>query len=249
MTGSTTGRRGGLLASAAAAVLLATGCAAGSGDGPSAAAGSTPPTASSTAPGTSSTQSAPTSSPTSSSTLWSTAAPSPAGTPPAAPATPTAAPQDRPAVLDASEPVSLTVPSTGTRSELLHLGLREDGSLEVPPEGPGSPASWYTGSPTPGERGPAVLLGHVNATGGGPGVFADLRQLAPGDRIEVAREDGSTAVFAVDRGEQYGKDDFPTLEVYGNTEAAELRLITCDGYDPATGEFDDNYVVYATLVS
>lgn len=237
MTGSTTGRRGGLLASAAAAVLLATGCAAGSGDGPPAASGSTSPAASSSATGTPS--------PTSS----STAAPSPTGTPPAARATPTAAPEDRPAVLDASEPVSLTVPSTGTRSELLHLGLQEDGSLEVPPEGPGSPASWYTGSPTPGERGPAVLLGHVNATGGGPGVFADLRQLAPGDRIEVAREDGSTAVFAVDRGEQYGKDDFPTLEVYGNTADAELRLITCDGYDPATREFDDNYVVYASLVS
>jgi hypothetical protein len=93
-----------------------------------------------------------------------------------------------------------------------------------------------------------VLLGHVNATGGGPGVFADLRRLDPGDTIEVARQDGSTAVFAVDRGEQYGKDDFPTLEVYGNTEGSELRLITCDGFDPATGEFDDNYVVYASLV-
>jgi hypothetical protein len=92
-----------------------------------------------------------------------------------------------------------------------------------------------------------VLLGHVNATGGGPGVFAGLRSLAPGDRIEVVREDGSTAVFVVDRGQQYAKDDFPTLEVYGNTAGAELRLITCDGYDPATGLFDDNYVVYASL--
>ncbi|MGX5357402.1 class F sortase [Kocuria sp. KH4] len=239
MTGSTSGRRGGLLASAATAVLLATGCAVGSGDGSPAGAGSTPPAASGAATGASSAGASPTSSPTSPAT----------GTPPAARATPTPAPEDRPAVLDASEPVSLTVPSTGTRSELLHLGLREDDSLEVPPEDPGAPAGWYDGSPTPGERGPAVLLGHVNATGGGPGVFADLRALEPGDRIEVAREDGSTAVFAVERGEQYGKDDFPTLEVYGNTEAAELRLITCDGYDPATGEFDDNYVVYASLVS
>ena len=97
-------------------------------------------------------------------------------------------------------------------------------------------------------RGPAVLLGHVNATDGGPGVFAGLRGLVPGDRIEVLREDGSTAVFAVERGEQYAKDAFPTLSVYGNTEGPELRLITCDGYDPATGEFDDNYVVYAQLV-
>ncbi|MFM9431861.1 hypothetical protein ACFDR8_002777, partial [Arthrobacter sp. MP_2.3] len=28
---------------------------------------------------------------------------------------------------------------------------------------------------------------------------------------------------------------------------AELRLITCDGYDPATQLFDDNYVIYAKL--
>ncbi|MFE7631925.1 sortase domain-bontaining protein [Kocuria sp. NPDC057446] len=98
-----------------------------------------------------------------------------------------------------------------------------------------------------GEVGPAVLLGHVNATDGGPGVLAGPRGLDPGDTIEVDRADGSTAVFAVERGEQYGKDAFPALTVYGNTEGPELRLITCDGDDPATGEFDDNYVVYATF--
>ena len=151
-------------------------------------------------------------------------------------------------MLPESAPVSVRIPGTGTDSGLLHLGLRDNGSLEVPPGDPGAPAAWYDGSPTPGEVGPAVLLGHVNATDGGPGVFAGLRSLAPGDRIEVARQDGTTAVFAVDRGEAYAKDAFPTLEVYGNTAGPELRLITCDGYDPATGLFDDNYVVYAKLV-
>ena len=152
-------------------------------------------------------------------------------------------------MLEASAPVSFSIPAIGAGSDLLSLGLRENGSLEVPPEGPGAPASWYNQSPTPGERGPAVLLGHVNATGGGPGVFADLRALKEGDLIEVQREDGSTATFAVTKGEQYPKDEFPTQRVYGNTEGAEIRLITCDGYDPASGEFDDNYVVYAELVT
>ena len=152
-----------------------------------------------------------------------------------------------PAVLARSEPVSLSVPAADISSPLLHLGLREDGTLEVPPEPPGSPAGWYTESPTPGEQGPAVLLGHVNATGGGPGVFAGLRGLEPGDRIDVARADGTMAAFVVDRAEQYAKDDFPTLAVYGNTDGAELRLITCDGYDPESGEFEENYVVYARL--
>jgi sortase (surface protein transpeptidase) len=152
-------------------------------------------------------------------------------------------------VLPASTPVTLEIPSIGVNTDLLSLGLRENKSLEVPPDGPGAPASWYDQSPTPGDRGPAVMLGHVNATDGGKGVFADLRALDAGDRINVVREDGTTAVFEFQRGEQYQKDDFPTLTVYGNTPGSELRLITCDGYNADTGEFDDNYVVYATLVT
>ncbi|MEN2744413.1 class F sortase [Sinomonas halotolerans] len=142
----------------------------------------------------------------------------------------------------------MAIPSIGTWSALIRLGLQDDGSLEVPPADPGAPAGWYKESPTPGERGPAILLGHVNAYGGGPGVFAHVRNLAVGDIVEVAREDGTRAVFAVYRGEQYAKDAFPTLTVYGNTEGPELRLITCDGYNLATGEFDDNFVVYARLL-
>lgn len=191
--------------------------------------------------------------------MQSVAAPAAATATPASPvqtaaATQTAAPPASPTsawqkVLPASEPVSVSVPSAGIESELLSLGLREDGSLEVPPDGPGAPAGWYNGSPTPGELGPAVLLGHVNATGGGPGVFANLRQLKTGDLIRVARKDGTTSVFTFDHANAYSKDAFPTQTVYGNTDGPELRLITCDGYDPATGLFDDNYVVFAKLVA
>ncbi len=150
--------------------------------------------------------------------------------------------------MGSSDPVTLSIPSIGVRTDLLHLGLRTNGALEVPQDtGHGAPASWYNGSPTPGARGPAVILGHVNALGGATGVFAGLRDLEPGSEISISRADGSTAEFTVDRGALYSKNDFPTLEVYGNTDAAELRLITCDGYDPATGLFDDNYVIYASL--
>ncbi len=226
MTDPTADRRRGRLVPAAVVLLLLSGCA---GESPAQPAASS--SAASASP--------------------ATTAPSPA----AAPATPAPGPSAEPApealppVLAASAPVSVRIPAVGAESELLHLGLRPDGSLEVPPTHPGAPASWYTSSPTPGERGPAVMLGHVNATDGGPGVFAGLRGIAPGDTVEIARRDGSTAVFVVDRGEQYAKDAFPTRDVYGNTAGAELRLITCDGYDPTTGLFDDNYVVYATLAA
>lgn len=150
--------------------------------------------------------------------------------------------------MPASRPVTLDIPVIGVRTELLHLGLQKNGSLEVPEDtGNGAPASWYDGSPSPGERGPSIILGHVNALGGNKGVFADLRKLKTGDEIRISRTDRSTAVFTVDRGALYEKNGFPTFEVYGNTPGPELRLVTCDGYDPATGLFDDNYVIYAKL--
>ncbi|MDQ0620027.1 class F sortase [Arthrobacter globiformis] len=172
--------------------------------------------------------------------------PSPAvsTTPAAAPAAKVPSPV-RPA--PAPAPVTVTVPAIGVQTPLVKLGLRKNGSLEVPPDGPGAPAGWYSGSPSPGETGPAVMLGHVNATDGGPGVFANLRGLKPGTEIIVRLADRSTAVFAVTRAAAYSKNSFPTLEVYGNTKGPELRLITCDGYDPASGLFNDNYVVYAKL--
>ncbi|GEO90747.1 hypothetical protein KFL01_00530 [Kocuria flava] len=230
-------RRSGLLAAAAVAALLLTGCAQDSSGETGEAA---------TAPASSSSASVPSGRPARSADPTSSAAAAAASAEPDSGPAGTAA--GVPAPMAESAPVAVRIPSTGTGSELLHLGLREDGALEVPPEAPGSPAAWYDGSPTPGERGPAILLGHVNATGGGPGVFAGLRELAPGDTIEVGRADGTTAVFAVERAEQYSKDAFDTRAVYGNTEGPELRLITCDGYDRLTGEFDDNYVVFATLV-
>ncbi|MCC3266292.1 sortase domain-bontaining protein [Arthrobacter gengyunqii] len=148
-----------------------------------------------------------------------------------------------------ARPRTLTLPSVAAGSDLMQVGLREDGTLEVPPGNPGAPAAWYRDSPKPGDPGPAVILGHVNADDGGPGVFANLRELQPNDEIQVQREDGSTAVFTVLYGEQYPKDTFPTEKVYGNTDGPELRLITCDGYDPQTGTFGDNYVVYARIAS
>ncbi|MCC3279873.1 sortase [Arthrobacter sp. zg-Y40] len=147
----------------------------------------------------------------------------------------------------AGRPASVVITEIGVDSSLIDLGLNPDGTIEVPPTEPGSPAGWYVGSPVPGQLGPSVLLGHVNATDGGPGVFARLRELSAGDVISVRQTDGSTAVFSFVRGEQYSKSNFPSDLVYGNTAGPELRLITCDGFNSDSGEFEDNYVVFAEL--
>jgi sortase (surface protein transpeptidase) len=145
--------------------------------------------------------------------------------------------------LPKSPPIRMEVPSIGVDSSLLDLGLQDDGSLEVPPDG--TSAGWYTGAPTPGELGPAVIAGHVDWDGD-PGVFHRLRDLQPGEEISVFREDGTVAFFRVTRVEQFAKDEFPTETVYGDIDHAGLRLITCGGsFDGAARSYDDNIVVFA----
>ncbi|MGY2129841.1 class F sortase [Blastococcus sp. SYSU DS0617] len=176
----------------------------------------------------------------------STAAPT-APAPPAAPETSAAEPA--PAAEAVAEPVSVSIPSIDVTSELLRLGLNDDGTVEVPPLGPDDQAGWYERGPAPGATGPAILLGHVDSAEHGPGIFFDLGGLRPGDEITVAREDGTTAVFAVDRVERHPKDDFPTLAVYGNTTDSQLRLITCGGdFNSSARSYEDNVIAFATLV-
>ena len=148
-------------------------------------------------------------------------------------------------VLPASPPQRLVIPSISVDTGLIDLGLQPDGTMEVPADG--STAGWYVHSPTPGERGPAVLAAHVDWQGD-KGVFYDLRRTEPGDPIRVLRADGSTAAFTVQRVERYPKDDFPTEKVYGDVDSAQLRLITCGGeFDSAARSYRDNVVVYAVL--
>ncbi|MCZ2805638.1 class F sortase [Modestobacter sp. VKM Ac-2983] len=176
------------------------------------------------------------------STATATPAPSPPGAAPADPAVPASVEQ-------VAQPVSVSIPSIEVTSDLLRLGLNDDGTVEVPPLGPDDQAGWYERGPAPGAIGPAVLLGHVDSAEHGPGVFFDLGALQPGDEVEVARADGTVAVFAVDRVERHPKDDFPTIAAYGDTPDAQLRLITCGGdFDASARSYEDNVIAFATLV-
>lgn len=125
------------------------------------------------------------------------------------------------------------------------LGVDAEGSLEVPKGY--EKVGWYKYGPTPGEIGPAVILGHIDSYKG-PAVFYDLRKLKVGDDVFVDREDGKTVTFVVEKIETYPQSDFPTQTVYGNIDYAGLRLITCAGiYNKGTKRFSHNLVVFARL--
>jgi sortase (surface protein transpeptidase) len=171
----------------------------------------------------------------------------PAGAAPSSTATTTSAAAASAAPLPASEPVEVRIPRIDATSTLISVGLNPDETIEVPPIAQPMQAAWYHYSPTPGELGPAVILGHVDG-GGQPGIFKRLHELQPGDEVFVKRQDATTARFVVSNVEQIAKADFPTDKVYGDTKEPQLRLITCGGtFDQQRSSYRDNVIVYATL--
>lgn len=147
----------------------------------------------------------------------------------------------------AAAPVSLSIPVIDVSTRLIRLGLSASGALQVPSST--AVAGWYTGSPRPGAVGPAVIVGHIDSRLG-PGVFFRLAGLRRGARVYVRRTDATLAVFRVTSVQTYPKDGFPTQAVYGATPDAELRLITCGGaFDPGTGSYLSNVVVYAVAIT
>ena len=106
-------------------------------------------------------------------------------------------------------------------------------------------AGWYSQGPAPGDDGPAVIVGHVDSFRG-PGVFARVSTLVPGDAVDVRRADGSVAAFVVQRVETFAKRDFPTEAVYQGDGTTSLRLITCGGeFDSAAKSYLSNVIVFA----
>ncbi len=149
--------------------------------------------------------------------------------------------------LDWSAPVSVAIPSLEVSSSLEELGLDPTGAMTTPADP--DRAGWFTPGPAPGVIGAAVIAGHVTWDKK-PAVFFDVGRMAAGDRIRVERKDGVTAIFEVTRVGQFAKDKFPTQAVYGQTDRAALRLITCGGeYDDDANRYTDNVIVWAELVA
>ncbi|MFD5404873.1 class F sortase [Streptomyces griseorubiginosus] len=154
--------------------------------------------------------------------------------------------RDSAPALPPSPPDRIRVPSIRVDAPLMGLALTRTGSLDVPPAAKKNLAGWYEAGTTPGEKGTAIVAGHVD-NAEGPAVFYDLGALRKGSAIEVDRRDGSVAVFTVDAVEVYDAKGFPDEKVYGAAARPELRVITCGGgYSRATG-YRGNVVVFAHL--
>ncbi|MEU3146474.1 MULTISPECIES: class F sortase [unclassified Streptomyces] len=154
------------------------------------------------------------------------------------------APAMRP--LPYSVPGQVRIPAIQVDAPVMAVGLDAEGWVDAPPPEDPNLAGWFTGGVTPGEKGTAVVVGHVD-NHLGPAVFYGLGALKKGNRVEIERKDGKTAVFEIYGIEVFAKNDFPGDRVYNSKGAAELRVITCGGGFTQQDGYDGNVVVFARL--
>jgi LPXTG-site transpeptidase (sortase) family protein len=157
-------------------------------------------------------------------------------------ATPTAQPATR-------ELVRLVIPSIGVNAPIESVGVVSGGYLGVPTQNQWDGVGWYQSGPYPGDRGSAVIDGHLDRPGGLPAVFWNLHKLRTGDVVMVVDSTGKNLHFRVTDMEDYAPQNAPVNKIFNDTSGSYLNLITCAGeWIPSQHQTTLRLVVYTVLV-
>jgi LPXTG-site transpeptidase (sortase) family protein len=142
-------------------------------------------------------------------------------------------------------PNTLEIPSIGVKANIEHVGLLENGQMDVP-QGMESVA-WYEPGTKPGAPGNSVINGHVDSKTG-PAVFFDLKKLKKGDKVYVTDHKGEKRTFVVTESKVYPRDEAPLREIFGYSYRSNLNLITCTGeFNRQARTHEERLVVYTQL--
>lgn len=142
-------------------------------------------------------------------------------------------------------PKRILIPAIGVDAGFEFVGLAADGSMDVPKDP--NQVAWYRLGPRPGERGNAILAGHVDWDGR-MAVFWGLKDLQAGDLIEVVAADDKKYEFVVQWKKWYGADTAPVEDVFRQAEIGEITLITCGGeFDRKRRQYLSRLVVRGVL--
>jgi len=147
-----------------------------------------------------------------------------------------------------ANPARLLIPSIGVNALIERVGVTPGGDLAVPQQDRWDDVGWYAGGARPGERGSAVIDGHLDRPGGSPAVFWRLRDMRVGDEVMVVDAAGKTLKFHVKEIGFYPPQDAPIQQIFGNNSGTYLNLITCAGdWIPSQQQTTLRLVVYAAL--
>ena len=151
-------------------------------------------------------------------------------------------------IVSALNPVRLIIPAISIDAPIEGVGTQSNADLATPTQNPWQNVGWYKQGPQPGERGSAVIDGHLDRPGGFPAVFWHLRDLHIGDEVLVKNTSGKTLRFQVTRIALYPPQDAPIQDIFGNWGGTYLNLITCAGdWIPSQHQTNLRLVVYTSL--
>lgn len=148
-----------------------------------------------------------------------------------------------------ADPARLVIPSIGVNATVETVGILSNGDLATPTRSAWTDVGWFVSGTQPGERGSAVIDGHLDRPGGYPAVFWNLRNMQVGERVMVVSANGKTLNFSVTRVAFYPPQAAPIQAIFGNAGGNYLNLITCAGdWIPSQHQTTLRLVVYTTLV-
>ncbi|MBI3341926.1 class F sortase [Candidatus Curtissbacteria bacterium] len=144
----------------------------------------------------------------------------------------------------AAEPQTMQIPSLNVKAKIEKVGKTSSGAMDIPRDA--NNVAWYELGPKPGEKGSAVIAGHFDKSDGSAAVFYNLSNLKPQDKIIVTDQNGKSTTFIVTFATAYPFATFPIEKVFGNSDTANLNLITCAGtWDVNTKNYSNRYVVFS----
>ncbi len=142
------------------------------------------------------------------------------------------------------------IPKLNVSAGFQYNGLKSGGTIEIPDNL--VDVGWFTGSALPGEKGTAIVMGHVAQVRGGiitkPGVFSGLSELQPGDEIYVRNDKGEAIRFVVRESRYYDPAAAAADVFIAKDDGAHLNLITCEGvWDAVRKSYSQRLVVFTDL--
>jgi LPXTG-site transpeptidase (sortase) family protein len=142
-------------------------------------------------------------------------------------------------------PVRLIIPAINVNTKIQYVGVTPKGEMEIPSNA--TDVGWFKLGPRPGERGSAVIAGHLDGENGKTGVFINLYKLKKGNKLYIKDAKGKTISFVVRESRIY--DPGYANDVFSGSGSAYLNLITCDGvWDGAMKSYSKRLVVFADIV-
>lgn len=165
-------------------------------------------------------------------------------------AAPHPAPVGQPkAASSAALPLRLVIPAIAVNAAVERVGIVANGDLATPTIHPWDDVGWYDLGTIPGERGSAVIDGHLDRPGGYPAVFWNLHYLHSGDLVTVIETRGETLRYRVTQVAFYTPQAAPLQDIFGNNGGYYLNLITCAGdWIPSQRQTTLRLVVYTQLI-